>query len=797
MKRLMAAAICAALLVSCMTAITANADVTDVDTASETEVISDSEAVSDNDSETETTAANDSEIDSDVETDSKTSEESGESVRFPVDDIEKYNKDVKEYAENTKRCSDVDITKTISMSDFAQASGWNNRQGVLGHFVSDLTGDGRLEIVRYKFEDNKLRCEVVRMNESDSNGTPRETIITSIEFESSGIDADCLIGGITTINGKKCIYFENVDSAKYFVTGMNWKYKLLTFDEKYTETFSVEQKAPGSTGFECVRYSQGSEIPEVLRVDQTADDKGEAFGTSIKTFWKMGDQGTMAEAIAKQLVEEGMSGTTKTVGDSMTALQFNNFTTTADYDPFAFPSYYNESSVKPIMYWINAPKDNTPSADQTYDFVSATKFLAAEDDPFDTFDIPESDSEDSDEPSDIDASDSEKEDSDSDSQSDSESDSDKAPIEQPDYDKYVKEVLVPKYGMADTKRVDKIIAESDIGKVDNWVLRDGILDYVVGDMNGDGVNDLVVYRFDGKASRNTLLADFYWTGGKGKDIKSCNSVVVSCADPYDFDYMAAGMMDVKGEKYIYVEHNNHAIYTEKGENIAYEFFKLTPDGRAYSKYRILRSMQSSSGYDYVLETTTYNNDGTGTVSREVIWDHTAPNRGTEAKAIKDTLSSIGLESTKKTIANSIHDDLEVYDHGDQDITRQAPSYFDKKYLVKPVCMMTALWGNVYNMVPPLDFVNFVYAGFDRPNLTEQTESDTDTSSGNSGSSGSGNSSSSSSSSSNTSTSTTAAATTDTVSTGVMTTGLGGLVGVFFASGAASLALKKRKKDEEE
>ena len=106
------------------------------------------------------------------------------------------------------------------------------------------------------------------------------------------------------------------------------------------------------------------------------------------------------------------------------------------------------------------------------------------------------------------------------------------------FDSYVKNTLVPKYGWADTKEIKASISnEKDPVPEKNftWAKRKGILGYDIADMS-DGIYDMAVYVFDKEGKDNRLNVEFYTADIKGNISKNTEFTIYEKTADYAQDY---------------------------------------------------------------------------------------------------------------------------------------------------------------------------------------------------------------------------------------------------------------------
>lgn len=184
------------------------------------------------------------------------------------------------------------------------------------------------------------------------------------------------------------------------------------------------------------------------------------------------------------------------------------------------------------------------------------------------------------------------------------------------YDKYVSDVLIPKYGSANTEDLTRVITTDDIfgnNSVQGWNKRSGILGYNVADMDNDKEDEMIVFYFDGNEEMNALKMEYYTTDKAG-NINLVSSDTLNTDYGYNIDYCAGGIADVNGQKYLYVETYLNACFSN-GSEFDYLFYTCDDNGNLTCKYKISKTDGGSMSIAYSLLTLKDN----GEYDKYVLW----------------------------------------------------------------------------------------------------------------------------------------------------------------------------------
>ena len=136
-------------------------------------------------------------------------------------------------------------------------------------------------------------------------------------------------------------------------------------------------------------------------------------------------------------------------------------------------------------------------------------------------------------------------------------------------------------GYANTDVIRAAVNKDDYSNT--WAKRDGILGYDIVDMNGDGINDLMIYSFDDDGNDNAILARYCSFNKKGVLVDDdCWEIYSKSADWMDYytganEYCVGGIIERNGKKGLLVE-SYYTPYPAVDYHLSYCILECTPNG---------------------------------------------------------------------------------------------------------------------------------------------------------------------------------------------------------------------------
>lgn len=137
-----------------------------------------------------------------------------------------------------------------------------------------------------------------------------------------------------------------------------------------------------------------------------------------------------------------------------------------------------------------------------------------------------------------------------------------------DYYEFIRGTLLPQMGYASTDKAETILKPDNIWSMPNvWDQRSGLLSADIVDLNGDGTEDLLVYYF-AETTENyrdgwsvpALYASLYTKDEAG--IYLVNTLLLGSFTAINFDELSAGLMEIGGKNYLYVESYSTAYFAD-------------------------------------------------------------------------------------------------------------------------------------------------------------------------------------------------------------------------------------------
>ena len=188
------------------------------------------------------------------------------------------------------------------------------------------------------------------------------------------------------------------------------------------------------------------------------------------------------------------------------------------------------------------------------------------------------------------------------------------------WENYYREVLVPQYGLASLEQVSQEVswstADEYVAKM-NWDKRSGILGGETGDFTGDGQEDLLLFyrgiisdNGSGASPDGNMYARLYSADAQGAVAASEPVLVGNCPD-VNAVVINAGIMQVQGMTYLYVESNTNSYYTAWNEH-RFAWYQINKNGIALTweiSYKAGADMGEALLYSYA----------NGGESRLVLW----------------------------------------------------------------------------------------------------------------------------------------------------------------------------------
>lgn len=254
-----------------------------------------------------------------------------------------------------------------------------------------------------------------------------------------------------------------------------------------------------------------------------------------------------------------------------------------------------------------------------------------------------------------------------------------------DFDGYFTNEIANKIGYADTSDKTTELSQNNPND-DSWSNRSGAIGYEIGDYNGDGIDEMLVFSMSG---RDINISSYI---NKNGTIEKADEIVIQTSGGGSASYFSAKIMEIKGKKYLYIERFNNSTFFSNGSYVAYEFYEIrtnkqgsaieengdillryhvgmgyTDDGRdAGASYPIVYK-----SLDYGDYSKTERSSGSTTVKGKIINDGNGSIDGYDS--LRSALVELGMPSTDKRT----HELLTAlgFKNYEQSIMGNYPTYF--------------------------------------------------------------------------------------------------------------------------
>lgn len=180
------------------------------------------------------------------------------------------------------------------------------------------------------------------------------------------------------------------------------------------------------------------------------------------------------------------------------------------------------------------------------------------------------------------------------------------------YAAYVQDVLVPKYGYANTNPIKAAVSSSNYSNT--WAKRKGILGYDTADFNNDGKDEMVVYLLRASDNDNKIDIEYYTSDYYGNITrqKSIN-VYAKSSDYMEYhagaeEHCVGGIIERNGKKCVLVE-SHYRPFPAADYHVKYRVFECNSSGEFVKQYYIMDEV-----YTYV-KTCTLKSNGKYSVQR--------------------------------------------------------------------------------------------------------------------------------------------------------------------------------------
>lgn len=168
----------------------------------------------------------------------------------------------------------------------------------------------------------------------------------------------------------------------------------------------------------------------------------------------------------------------------------------------------------------------------------------------------------------------------------------------PRYYPFIHDELLPQLGMASTDTSEKTVTSDSVRNEDrDWTGKSGLLGADIADMNGDGIDDLLVYSLEKGAGEDssTLKVTLYTVdeSQKGK-IVYADELALCRGMEYGYTRIRIGLMEREGQTYLYTETDSCA-YFANGGTARYEWYFLDEQGSLRHRWLVGHTDGGSSG----------------------------------------------------------------------------------------------------------------------------------------------------------------------------------------------------------
>ena len=181
-----------------------------------------------------------------------------------------------------------------------------------------------------------------------------------------------------------------------------------------------------------------------------------------------------------------------------------------------------------------------------------------------------------------------------------------------EYYRFIHDSLLPEFGYADDQQKSLQVTNNE-NPVEHygWDRRDGLLGADISDLNADGIDDLIVYRFDYEVDtqipmNEILLVSQVYIKNKNGEFSSAGTAVLGSTNGCEAFNCSASLLKRESRTSLYVEDNYSGIFNGYGGR-SYDVFELSENGKWYRRYSISNSRGGPIGMGYSLWT--YEDDG--------------------------------------------------------------------------------------------------------------------------------------------------------------------------------------------
>lgn len=173
-----------------------------------------------------------------------------------------------------------------------------------------------------------------------------------------------------------------------------------------------------------------------------------------------------------------------------------------------------------------------------------------------------------------------------------------------DYYRFIHEKLLPDLGYANTDLKSTQISANDYfsqpKSYNCWDERIGLFAADIADLNGDGVDDLIVYYFGRQESPGSLMAQVYSKTESG-EIYLIGTQELGSTNACEDYHCYAGLVQMEDGLHLFTEEHITGRFIDYGNNI-FTVYQLTEGGQWIQKYRIGQSGGGTSEVSYSIWT---------------------------------------------------------------------------------------------------------------------------------------------------------------------------------------------------
>ena len=174
-----------------------------------------------------------------------------------------------------------------------------------------------------------------------------------------------------------------------------------------------------------------------------------------------------------------------------------------------------------------------------------------------------------------------------------------------DYYQFIHETLLPDLGYVNTDEKRTQISVNDYfsqpGSYRCWDERVGLFAADIADLNGDEIDDLIVYYFDRKESPDSLMAQIYSRKDNGEIYLISTQSLGSTSACEDYHYYAGLVQIEEDGLYLFTAERITGRFIDYGNN-AFSVYQLTEDGQWIKKYSMGQSAGGTSEVSYSIWT---------------------------------------------------------------------------------------------------------------------------------------------------------------------------------------------------